>query len=116
MWHGYRPDQGAPRTFALHGFHWTPCHHVSPLCRLVLIGFLRFASGVKVRNPHGKKEIENGTWADDGPGWERYPQIKAALNPIVADNGIFWVSHKEFYRYFHTIYLCAKDMSDFIKE
>ena len=40
-------------------------------------------------------------WADDGPGWERCPQIKAALKPIVADNGIFWVSHKEFYRYFH---------------
>jgi hypothetical protein len=26
-------------------------------------------------------------WDDDGPGWDRYPQVKAALNPVAADDG-----------------------------
>ena len=33
----------------------------------------------KVRNPWGKGEIENGEFDDDGPGWDRYPQIKKLL-------------------------------------
>merc|ERR1711983_229699 len=36
---------------------------------------------IKVRNPWGSGEIEDGMFDDDGPGWDQYPQIKAALNP-----------------------------------
>ena len=43
-----------------------------------------------------------------------YPAIKAALNPVKADDGIFWVSRQEFFKYFETIYLCAKDMAEFL--
>jgi len=70
---------------------------------------------LKMRNPHGQKEIEKGTWADDGPGWERYPQVKAELNPVVADNGIFWVSKREFFTYFHNVFLSASDMTKFLE-
>lgn len=42
---------------------------------------------IKVRNPWGKGEIEDGLFDDDGPGWDKYPQIKAELKPVVADDG-----------------------------
>jgi len=66
---------------------------------------------IKVRNPWGSGEFESGMWDDDGPGWEQYPQVKAALKPVAADDGIFWLSKSEFFRYFPSIYLCAADMS-----
>ena len=44
----------------------------------------------KIRNPWGRGEIEDGEFDDDGPGWNKYPQIKKLLNPVVADDGIFW--------------------------
>ena len=68
---------------------------------------------IKMRNPHGSGEIDSGEWDDDGPGWDRYPDVKAALNPEVKDDGIFWVSKSEFFQYFKTIYVCAKDMTAF---
>jgi len=59
---------------------------------------------IKMRNLWGKGgEIANGMWDDDGPGWERYPQVKAALNPVAADDGIFWVSKQEFFQHFQSI-------------
>ena len=71
---------------------------------------------IKVRNPWGKGEFESGNWDDDGPGWVQYPQVKAALNPVVCDDGIFWVDKDEFFKYFKTLYLCAKDMSEFVQD
>jgi hypothetical protein len=68
---------------------------------------------IKVRNPWGKGEIEDGMFDDDGPGWDKYPQIKKALNPVVADDGIFWVTKKEFFKYFQTVYLSASNMTEF---
>merc|ERR1719210_1874748 len=61
---------------------------------------------IKVRNPWGSGEFKSGKWDDDGPGWDQYPQVKAALNPIAADDGIFWVEKDEFFKYFRTIYMC----------
>jgi len=71
---------------------------------------------IKVRNPWGKGEIEDGEFDDDGPGWDRYPQIKKALNPVVADDGIFWVTKQEFFQFFQTIYLSASDMTEFLED
>ena len=68
---------------------------------------------IKMRNPHGSGEIDSGEWGDEGPGWDRYPDVKAALSPEVKDDGIFWVSKGEFFQYFKTIYVCAKDMTAF---
>ena len=69
---------------------------------------------IKVRNPWGRGEIERGKWDDDGPGWDEHPQVKAAIRPVAADDGIFWLSKSEFFQYFPTIYLCAADMTGFL--
>merc|ERR1712176_1293546 len=47
---------------------------------------------IKVRNPWGSGEFKSGKWDDDGPGWKQYPQVKAALRPVQADDGCFWVN------------------------
>ena len=71
---------------------------------------------IKVRNPWGNGEIEDGEFDDDGPGWDRYPQIKRELNPVMADDGIFWVTKKEFFELFETIYLSASNMTEFLED
>ena len=70
---------------------------------------------VKVRNPWGKGELTSGNWNDDGPGWTHNPAVKDACKPVKADDGCFWVDKGEFFEYFKTIYLCAHDMSEFLK-
>ena len=70
---------------------------------------------IKMHNPHGRGEITTGEFDDDGPGWSKYPKIKAKLKPVVADDGIFWLTKEEFFRYFVSICVCAKDMSEFLK-
>ncbi|CAB9529106.1 Calpain-type cysteine protease DEK1 [Seminavis robusta] len=70
----------------------------------------------KVRNPWGKGEIEDGEFDDDGPGWDKYPQIKALLNPVVADDGIFWVTKEEFFDFFKTVYISASNMTEFLED
>lgn len=71
---------------------------------------------IKVRNPWGKGEIEDGEFDDDGPGWDKYPQIKSLLNPVVADDGVFWVTKDEFFNFFHTIFLCASNMTEYVED
>jgi len=71
---------------------------------------------IKLRNPWGSGEMAKGKWDDDGPGWAEYPQIKQLLRPEVADDGIFWVSKEEFFKYFRTIYVCAHNMAAFVAE
>lgn len=70
----------------------------------------------KVRNPWGKGEIEDGEFDDDGPGWDRYPQIKKLLNPVLADDGIFWLTKAEFFQYFDHIYVSASNMTEFLED
>ena len=68
----------------------------------------------KVRNPWGQGEFESGQWDDDGPGWTEHPEVQDALQPALGvDDGVFWVSREEFFRYFKTIYLSASDMTEF---
>jgi hypothetical protein len=70
---------------------------------------------IKMRNPHGRGEFKAGIWKDDGPGWKMYPAVKDICKPVNADDGIFWMDSGEFFKHFKTIYLCAKDMSDFLE-
>ena len=46
----------------------------------------------------------------------RYPLVKQALKPRQMEDGIFWLSKDEFFEHFSTVYLCAKDMSEFIED
>jgi len=68
---------------------------------------------LQVRNPHGKGELETGTWDDDGPGWGRYPEVKVALRPVQVDDGIFWMQQHEFFQHFRTVQLSAACMNNF---
>jgi hypothetical protein len=70
---------------------------------------------IKVRNPWGSGEFTEGKWDDDGPNWDKYPRVKAELNPTLdVDDGVFWMEKAEFFKYFSTIYLCALDMAEFV--
>jgi len=71
---------------------------------------------LNVRNPWGTGEIEDGEFDDDGPGWEQYPEIKEALNPVFQDDGAFWVTKEEFFRFYQTIYLSASNMTQFLED
>jgi len=46
-----------------------------------------------------------------GPGWSKYPSIKEELNPSMEDDGMCWVTKKEFFQYFPTVYVGALDMT-----
>ena len=70
---------------------------------------------MKLRNPWGKGEFTKGMWDDDGPGWAKHPEVKAALNPSATDDGIFWISREECWRYLDGFSVCAMDMSKFGK-
>lgn len=71
---------------------------------------------VQVRNPWGKGEIEDGEFADNGPGWQKYPQIKDLLKPTASDDGLFWLTESEFFQYFERVFLCAADMKAFCQK
>mmetsp|Transcript_15013 Transcript_15013/g.32700 ORF Transcript_15013/g.32700 Transcript_15013/m.32700 type:complete len:522 (+) Transcript_15013:158-1723(+) len=71
---------------------------------------------IKVRNPWGKGEIKNGMFDDDGPGWDQYPEVKNYIKPVVADDGIFYVTKKEFFRFFSSVYLSASNMTRFLED
>mmetsp|Transcript_61099 Transcript_61099/g.154255 ORF Transcript_61099/g.154255 Transcript_61099/m.154255 type:complete len:511 (-) Transcript_61099:167-1699(-) len=66
---------------------------------------------VKIRNPWGHGEFRSGKWDDDGQGWNDYPDVKEALKPLQAKDGIFWLEEEEFFDYFPQIFLCACDMN-----
>ena len=46
---------------------------------------------------------EDGEFDDDGPGWDKYPEIKKVLKPMKKDDGIFWVTKQEFFRFYGTV-------------
>jgi len=70
----------------------------------------------KLRNPWGSGEIETGEFDGDGPGWDKYPQIVEALNPVFEDDGMFWVTKEEIFRFFQTFYLSASNMTEFVED
>lgn len=75
---------------------------------------------IQLRNPWGKGEFNRGRWIDDGDGWEEFPEIRDALQPFffsdeVRDDGVFWMDQDEFFKHFTAIYLCAKDMAEFVR-
>ncbi len=67
-----------------------------------------------VRNPHGRGEMRSGVWDDDGPGWKKYPRVKNLLRPEKRDDGLVWMSKEEFFQHVPCVYLCAKDMTEFV--
>lgn len=70
---------------------------------------------LKVRNPWGKGEIEDGLFNDDGYGWDMWPEVREEIDPIVADDGVFYVTKEEFFENFGTIFVSASNMTHFLK-
>ena len=58
---------------------------------------------VKLRNPWGKGEWK-GDWSDESPLWT--PQLKSQLNLNDDDDGIFFMTFKEWQKYFHDFDVC----------
>ena len=56
---------------------------------------------LKLRNPWGNTEF-TGDWSDNSIMWKRYPKVKNKLNPVVADDGEFWIQFDDYVRYFDT--------------
>jgi len=68
---------------------------------------------LKIRNPWGHGEPEGTLFHDEGPGWDQYPEVKKKINPVVANDGIFFLTKDEFFDIFDHIYLSASDMTRF---
>jgi len=49
--------------------------------------------------------IRKGDYSDNSPLWT--PELKAEINPCLdADDGSFWMSWKDFLRYFRNVNIC----------
>lgn len=64
---------------------------------------------LKIRNPHGESEWK-GSWADGSSKWNKYPAVAQKLGYIDVDDGMFWMSFKDFVSYFSTFSVCKRSM------
>lgn len=53
---------------------------------------------LRLRNPW-RKYSWKGNWSDQDPIWKSTPQLKAELQPLGADEGIFWIEFEDFIKY-----------------
>jgi len=92
--------------------------HAYPILRVVGNVARSGIGMIQVRNPHGAagQEFSAGEFDDNGSGWEKYPAIKGLLKPKMVNDGCFWMTKDEFFKYFASLYLCAVDMSTFTFE
>ena len=58
---------------------------------------------LRIRNPWGKLEW-NGDWSDNSEKWT--PELKKQLKVEDVDDGTFFMSFKDFLRFFTTSYIC----------
>merc|ERR1712196_258299 len=71
---------------------------------------------IQVRNPWGHAELKSGRWCDGGSGWTEFPRVADVCRHADVDDGIFWMDSQEFFRFFPTLYVCALDMSAWVKQ
>lgn len=57
---------------------------------------------LNLRNPWGSYEWK-GDWSDDSKLWNKYPDIAKQLNFQAADDGMFWMEYKDFFRIYNVI-------------
>jgi len=71
---------------------------------------------IELRARRGIDEIQLDGWEDKGENWKVYPQVHEACGkPEARDDGIFWMERQSFFEHFHTIYVCAKSMNEWIQ-
>ncbi|GJQ77204.1 hypothetical protein Trydic_g14875 [Trypoxylus dichotomus] len=62
---------------------------------------------LRLRNPWGNEAEWNGPWSDKSPEWRFIPESeKEELGLTFDDDGEFWMSFKDFQRYFDRLEIC----------
>lgn len=62
---------------------------------------------VRIRNPWGDETEWKGTWTDGADEWEFIPQEeKARLGIVFENDGEWWMSYKDFVKYFDQLEIC----------
>ncbi|QIW99603.1 hypothetical protein AMS68_005121 [Peltaster fructicola] len=56
---------------------------------------------LKVRNPWGEGEYTDGDWSDGSKEWT--PEMMRKLNHTFGNDGVFWMSYKDFFKHFSSI-------------
>ena len=81
-----------------------PLHAYAILdCREVTGNDGKKAQIIKIRNPWGQIEWK-GDWSDTSKKWTK--ELKKELGIVVCDDGVFWISLKDFMKYFYFFFLC----------
>ena len=62
---------------------------------------------LNLRNPWGSFEWE-GDWSDDSKLWKKHQSIAKKLNFVKADDGLFWMEYKDFFRIYNVIQICDR--------
>lgn len=60
---------------------------------------------IKLRNPWGYREW-NGPWSDHSPLWTDEAKHQLSANLVVSDDGEFWMSFEDFFRFFCFVDIC----------
>ena len=62
---------------------------------------------VRIRNPWGNEAEWNGAWSDGSAEWQYIPdEEKENLGINFEQDGEFWMSYKDFMRYFDQLEIC----------
>jgi len=61
------------------------------------------------RNPWGTGEWK-GNWSDDSYLWKAHPEVAKALDWEPADDGMFWIEAKDFFKNYSEINICMQNM------
>ncbi len=77
---------------------------------------------VRIRNPHGNHREWRGEWSDGDRNWQAIPShMRQELGLTYGDDGEFYMSFRDFLRYFGELELChlspdAVEVSDDMKK
>ncbi|EAX95710.1 Clan CA, family C2, calpain-like cysteine peptidase [Trichomonas vaginalis G3] len=62
---------------------------------------------LQLRNPWGDSEW-NGDWSDKSPLWTKHPDIAKQLGHTDVDDGMFWITFKDFCANYSTLYVTLR--------
>ena len=67
---------------------------------------------VQLRNPHGAGRLAEwkGAWSDESEEWDRYPAVRATLDHVKSDDGVFWMPFEDFANIFDRVLVLCKPM------
>eukprot|EP00095_Tigriopus_kingsejongensis_P004199 maker-scaffold208_size258758-snap-gene-1.28 protein:Tk04199 transcript:maker-scaffold208_size258758-snap-gene-1.28-mRNA-1 annotation:"calpain-b-like isoform x14" len=99
--------------------------HAYTLTKVVEIRSSQIRAGiplVRLRNPHGNSKEWRGDWSDDDRNWKAIPtDLRKNLGLTFEDDGEFYMSFRDFLKYFGELELChltpdALDVEDGLRK